>query len=89
MLQDELKEKEATMIEILARLDLQDQEINERVNSKEFQSIVKKIFREWSGAESEEKRKFIRNILTSAAASNLTSDDVVRLFIDWINKYSE
>jgi len=89
MLQDEIKEKEMTMIEILARLDLQDKEINNRVKSKEFQSLIRKTFREWSGAESEEKRKLIRNILSNAAATNLTSDDVVRLFIDWINEYSE
>lgn len=89
MLQDEIREKEATMIEILARLDLHDQKIGERVKSKEFQSLVRKTFREWSGAESEEKRKLIRNILTNAAATDLTSDDVIRLFIDWINIYSE
>lgn len=89
MLQDEIKEKEATMIEILARLNLQDQKIEARVKSKEFQSLVRKTFREWSGAESEEKRALIRNILTNAAATNLTSDDVIRLFIDWINTYSE
>lgn len=55
MLEDELKEKEATIIEIMARLDLQDENISQRVQSKEYQSLVKKTFREWSGAESEEK----------------------------------
>lgn len=89
MIRDELKEKEATMIEILARLDLQDEQIKERVKSKEYQSLIKKTFREWSGAESESKRQWIRNILTNAAATKLTSDDVVKLFIDWINSYSE
>lgn len=89
MLQDELREKEITMIEILSRLDLQDEKIRTRVESKEYQGIIKKTFREWSGAESEEKRKFIRNILSNAAASSISSDDVVRLFISWIAIYSE
>jgi len=89
MLHDEIKEKEITMIEILARVNLQDEEIKKRVNSKDFQSLVKKTFREWSGAESEEKRKYIRNILSNAAVTSLTSDDVLKLFIDWINTYSE
>lgn len=89
MLQDELKEKEETILEVMARLDLQDEAIAERVESKEFQSLVKKTFREWSGAESEEKRVYIRNILSNAAASQLSSDDVVRMYIDWINHYSE
>lgn len=89
MLKDELKEKEQTIVEIMARLDLQDEKISERVESKEYQSLVRKTFREWSGAESEEKRVYIRNILANAAGSNLTDDDVIRLFIDWINQYSE
>jgi hypothetical protein len=89
MLEDELKEKQETIIEIMGRLDLQDEAISKRVESREFQSLVKKTFREWSGAESEDKRVYIRNILTNAAASAVSSDDVVRLYLDWINQYSE
>ena len=89
MLQDELKEKADTIIEIMARLDLQDEAIAQRIESAEYQSLVKKTFREWSGAESEEKRVYIRNILSNAAASSISSDDVVRMYIDWINQYSE
>ena len=89
MLQDELKEKEETIIEIMARLNLQDEAIAERISSVEYQSLVKKTFREWSGAESEDKRVYIRNILSNAAATRVSSDDVVRMYIDWINQYSE
>lgn len=89
MLQDELKEKQETIIEIMARLDLQDEAIAQRVESREYQSLVKKTFREWSGAESDEKRIYIRNILANAAATRVSSDDVVRMYIDWINQYSE
>ncbi|MCV6621632.1 MAG: hypothetical protein OIF51_07755 [Cellvibrionaceae bacterium] len=89
MLEDELKEKEETIIEIMGRLDLQDQAISERVESRSYQSLLKKTFREWSCAESEEKREYIRNILSNAASCQVSSDDVVRLFIDWINLYSE
>jgi hypothetical protein len=89
MLEDEIKEKEKTIFEIMARLDMHDEKISERIESKEYQSLLKKTFREWSGAESEDKRTFIRNILANAAASTLVSDDVVRLFIDWLATYSE
>lgn len=89
MLEEEIHEKEATVIEIMARLDLQDEKIAARVESREYQSLLKKTFREWSGAESEDKRVLIRNILSNAAASDISSDDVVRMFIDWIGKYSE
>lgn len=89
MLEDELKEKEVTIIEILARINLQDAGVQERVSSKEYQSLLKKTFREWAGAESEYKRRMIRNILANASTSPVTSDDVLRLFIDWIKDYSE
>lgn len=89
MLQDELKEKEQTILEIMARLDLTDEAIATRVESKEYQALLKKTFRDWPGAESETKRGYIRNILSNAAASRLTSDDVVRMFINWLSTYSE
>ena len=89
MLHDEIKEKEDTIIEIMARVDLQDEAIAQRVESSEYQSLLKKTFREWSGAESEEKRIYIRNILSNAASSSVSSDDVLRMYIDWINHFSE
>ncbi len=89
MLQDELKEKQITMIEVMTRLDLHDVEIRERIKSSEYQSLVRKCFREWSAAESESKRIFVRNILANAAASRLTSDDVVRLFLEWLKNFSD
>lgn len=89
MLEDEIREKEATVVEIMSRINLQDETIAARVESKEFQSLVKKTFRDWAGVESEQKREFIRNILSNAAASTISSDDVVRMFINWIGQYSE
>ena len=89
MLADEIKEKEKTIIEILMRLDLQDEKIRERMGSPAYQSLLKKGFRDWAAAESEEKRKIVRNILSNAAATDLVSDDIVRLFLEWIKNYSE
>lgn len=89
MLEDELKEKQQTILEIAARLDMHDEKITDRISSKEYQSLLKKTFREWAGAESEQKREYIRNILANAAATDMSSDDVVRLFVDWIKNYSE
>lgn len=89
MLRDELKEKQVTMIEVMTRLDLHDDDIKKRLKSSEYQSLVKKCFREWSAAESEGKRVFVRNILTNAAASSLTSDDVIRMFLEWLKNYSD
>jgi hypothetical protein len=89
MLQDELAEKAQTILEIVARLDMNDEKTAERVASPQYQSLVRKAFREWTGAESEQKRKLVRNILANAASSRVTSDDVVRMFLQWINNFSE
>lgn len=89
MLRDEILEKEQTILEIAKRLDLQDKAVTDRMESKAYQSILKKAFREWSAAESEDKRKYVRNILTNAAATNVVSDDVIKMFLDWLKSYSE
>tara|TARA_R110002049_G_scaffold302888_1_gene496413 strand:+ start:115 stop:924 length:810 start_codon:yes stop_codon:yes gene_type:complete len=88
MLQDEISEKHKTIVEIMARLDLHDEAINVRITSDGLQSLLKKSFREWPAAESEEKRILLRNLLSNAAASSVSSDDVIRLFVEWLNIYS-
>lgn len=89
MIRAELEEKQQTILEIMQRVDLRDEEIAKRVESPEYQSLLRKSFRDWAGAESEEKRGFVRNVLSNAAVTSLCSDDVVRLFLDWIKNLSE
>jgi hypothetical protein len=89
MLEDEMREKQRTILDILARLDMHDEKIGERVRSSEYQSLLKKAFRNWAGTESPKKQEYIRNILSNAAASRMVSDDVVSLFVDWLHDYSE
>jgi len=86
---DEIKEIGITIAEILTRLDLNDENIRRRIESPEYLSLLKKCFRDWSAAESEAKRLLIRNLLSNAAASKICTDDVIRMFIQWINDYSE
>ncbi|MGE3993719.1 hypothetical protein [Pseudorhodoplanes sp.] len=89
MLEDELREKQRTILEIMARLDMHDQKIAERVMSSEYQSLLKKAFRNWAGTESGKKQEYIRNVLTNAASVRLVDDDVISLFVEWLQKYSE
>lgn len=89
MMAAEMEEKKRTILEITARIDMRDEKISDRVKSPEYQALLRKAFREWAGTESEEKRVLIRNLLTNAAASSLASDDVVKLFLQWIKDYSE
>jgi|SRR5579863_638664 len=87
--EDEIREIGITIAEILSRLDLNDAEIQKRLESPEYLKLIKKCFRDWSAAESEEKRVYIRNLLTTAAVHRICPDDVVRLFIQWVDMYSE
>lgn len=89
MLEDELREKGQTIAEIVARLDMHEEEVRQRVESPEYQALLKKAFRNWSSVDTEYKRQRVRNILANAAAAKTASDDVVRLFLDWINLYSD
>ncbi len=89
MLQDEVREKEEVLGGVVARLDLHDEELNNRVRSDEYQALLRKAFRNWAGAESAKKREYIRNILSNAAAVRIVTDDVVALFLDWLQRYSE
>jgi len=89
MQKDEIKEIGTTIAEILSRLDLNDEQIRKRIESPEYLRLLKKCFRDWSAAESEEKRILVRNLLTNAAVHRICTDDVVRLFIQWIDYYSE
>jgi hypothetical protein len=87
--EDELREIGVTIAEILSRVNLNDEKVRERLESPEYLKLIKKAFRDWSAAESEEKRVLIRNLLVNAASHKICTDDVVRMFIQWIELYSE
>lgn len=87
--EDEIKEIGQTLIEVMLRIDQQDEKVRERIESPEYLKILKKCFRDWSAAESEEKRVLVRNLLVNAASPGITPDDVIRLFVEWIDRYSE
>lgn len=88
--EDEIKEIGITLMEVMIRLDQTDEKVETRIQSPEYLKLIKKCFRDWSAAESEEKRKLIRNLLCNAAAGEkICGDDVIRMFIEWIDRYSE
>jgi hypothetical protein len=78
-----------TLIAIIKRLDESSEEINERLESEEYLQIVRKAFRVWDNADTFEKRELIRKLLTNSGAQKLVHDDLIRLFIDWLNLYHE
>ena len=78
-----------TLQEIGTRLSSLGDEIEERIQSEEYLSLVRKAFRIWDQADTEEKRRLLSNVITNAASTRACSDDVIRLFLDWINLYNE
>jgi hypothetical protein len=89
MMLDEMREKYRVLAEVIIRLDMHDEEIKKRIRSDEYQAILKKAFRNWAGTESRKKQEYVRNLLSNAAATKFVSDDVVMLFLEWLNQYSE
>jgi len=77
------------ILEINARLDMNDKTTAERIASPEYQSLLNKALRDWPGAESKKKREYVRNILSNAAATRLSDDEVVRMFLKWLDDYGE
>ncbi|KVG31170.1 hypothetical protein [Burkholderia diffusa] len=79
----------ATMQDIGRRFEAIGDEIDARLGSEEYLDIVRKAFRAWDKADTDEKRRYVANLVTNAAGTRLCSDDVVRLFIDWLDTYHE
>ncbi len=87
--EDSVKKLGASLLSITTRLESLAVELDERIQSEEYLSLVRRAFKTWDQAETDEKRRLIQNLLTNAAAVGICSDDVVRLFIEWIDKYHE
>lgn len=79
----------AALAEVVERLETLGPEIETRIQSEEYLSLVRRSFRTWDRADSEEKRRYVQNLVSNAAGTKLTSDDVIRLFIDWLDLYHE
>lgn len=76
----------ATVVE---RLDQLGDTVDERIQSDEYLGLVRSAFRTWDRAETDDKRRYVANLISNAAGTRLCTDDVVRLFIDWLNLYHE
>ncbi|MEO0340592.1 MAG: hypothetical protein AAF242_15455 [Bacteroidota bacterium] len=78
-----------TIFQIVDKLESSGIDIQERMESEEYLTLVRKGFKEWDNAETIEKKEYLRKLLTNAAATTLSTDDMIRLFIEWIKNYHE
>ncbi len=79
----------ATLADVEQRFETLGPVIEERIQSEDYLGIVRKAFRAWDDADTSEKRRYAANIVVNAAGSRVCSDDVVRLFLDWLKLYHE
>ena len=86
---DKMKLLGETLVDVVKKLDEFSDEINDRLESEEYLQIIRKSFRTWDSADTFEKRDLIRKLLTNAGTQKLVPDDLIRLFLDWINLYHE
>ncbi len=78
-----------TLTEIGQRFDAIGPAIEDRIKSEEYLDVVRKAFRAWDDSDTDEKRRFVANLVSNSAGTKLCSDDVVRQFIDWLELYHE
>jgi hypothetical protein len=78
-----------TLSEVFKRIQGLGEEINDRLESQEYLGLIRKAFREWDQADTEEKQRLIVQLVTNAAGVRICSDDILRLFLDWIEVYHE
>jgi hypothetical protein len=75
--------------EIAQRFENLGPQIEERIQSEPYLDLVRRAFRAWDRADTDEKRNYVASLVANASGTKLTSDDVVRLFIDWLDSYHE
>ncbi|MFH1023074.1 MAG: hypothetical protein V1809_06765 [Planctomycetota bacterium] len=78
-----------TLNDISTRFESIGEQIDARIENEGYLNLVRRAFRTWDQADTEEKRKYVANLVTNAGGTKLCSDDVIRLFIDWLNLYHE
>jgi len=77
------------LTEIVQRVDEIGPAAGDRLEDPAFLSLVEQAFKTWDRAATEEKRDLLKKTLSNAAGTTLCSDDIVRLFIEWIDRYHE
>lgn len=87
--QPKIEELKQTLSDIMERLDGLGEETQQRIESPEYLALVRRSFRSWDEADTAEKREYIKRLLTNAGATKLCPDDLIRIFISWIDNYHE
>jgi len=74
---------------LTARLDSFGDEVTDRLESESYLALVRKAFRIWDQADTDQKRGYIGKLLANAGGTKLSDDEIIRLFLDWLERYHE
>jgi len=86
---EKIHELGQTLQDILTRLDGFGEEVRDRIESPAYLALVRRTFRSWDEADTQEKKQMLKKLITNAGAITLCPDDLVRLFVSWIDQYHE
>lgn len=84
-----IKLLEATLVTIIQRLSQFGEDVEKRLQEDNYLLLVRQGFRIWDEASTDSKREYVRRTLTNAASTKICSDDVIRIFLEWIKQYDE
>jgi hypothetical protein len=84
-----IAELREALSDIFRRLDNFGDQIQERIESPEYLSLVRKAFRSWDEADTQEKKLMFKRLIMNAGAIQLCDDDLIRLFLHWVELYHE
>lgn len=84
-----IRELESGLEKIVDTAEKNSTNAEVRLEDEAYLTLVRQGFRIWDGATSQEARERVRKTLTNAAVSKLATDDLVRLFLSWIETYDE
>ncbi len=87
--QEKLQMLRATLEQMVLRLEEFGEEVENRITSEQYLTLVRKTFRQWDEADTDEKRRLLVQLITNAAGTRVADDDIVRLFLDWLDTYHE
>ncbi len=87
--QEKLQRLRDTLGQMVSRLEGFGDQFEERITGQDYLVLVRKTFRQWDQADTDEKRRLLVQLITNSAGTRIVSDDIVRLFLDWIDTYHE
>jgi len=86
---ERMKKLAEDLAALTARLDSFGDEVVERLETENYLALVRKGFRIWDQADTDQKRNYIGKLLANAGGKKLCDDDLIRLFLDWLERYHE